>query len=200
MCVFLRNISDWFLESRVYTIQFYRETKLCRMLSKTCICTYVMIAINTPSSSNTGNRLMTTSISRFSFLRKPIPYVHSPIICFSRSSFTNEIGMQYNPLIELSRLFGEFYNSIISSSTRAFSDWFTIFDYTHSLPPEVHARGYWFSIDAEKNPSLNPLLCFKTGRLISFWNHDFSFLLSLADRILITTLSNIFLLQKLWKG
>ena len=50
--------------------------------------------------------------------------------------------MQYNPLIELSRLFGEFYNSIISSSTRAFSDWFTIFDYTHSLPPEVHARGY----------------------------------------------------------
>lgn len=152
MCVFLRNISDWFLESRVYTIQFYRETKLCRMLSKTCICTYVMIAINTPSSSNTGNRLMTTSISRFSFLRKPIPYVHSPIICFSRSNFTNKIGMQYNPLIELSRLFGEFYNSIISSSTRAFSDWFTIFDYTHSLPPEVHARGYWFSIDAEKNP------------------------------------------------
>ena len=127
------------------------------MLSKTCICTYVMLAINkipyTPSSSNTGNRLMTTSISRFSFLRKPIPYVHSPIICFSRSNFTNEIGMQYNPLIELSRLFGEFYNSIISSSTRAFSDWFTIFDYTHSLPPEVHARGYWFSIDAEKTLS-----------------------------------------------
>lgn len=105
--------------------------------------------------------------------------------------------MQYNPLIELSRLFGEFYNSIISSSTRAFSDWFTIFDYTHSLPPEVHARGYRFSIDAEKKPSLNPLLCLKTGRLISFWNRDFSFPLSLAGRILITTLSNIFLLQKL---
>ena len=39
-------------------------------------CTYVMFAINkipyTPSSSNTDNRLMTTCISRFSFLRKPV--------------------------------------------------------------------------------------------------------------------------------